>query len=316
MLQNLPGEIIINIYKYLDFRDICCLQLTNSAIYSKICDVSDYIITQELRKFDKQTCKQSVYFALTYFTGIYYTRCQNDRLINISNNEHINAIFADVFEHYLHEQTLETYPNKIILFMLYNLIQIDVYQNVQNVNYNVKLLESFSASSLYIIRRYGNFLLSNNIPMRIDTYTRLSRFIVTVPILKKLFGIRELDLDQTILLKCSSECISLNLCDIVVFKYNRYNDNFLRRNYRKIKTFLQKHNPDYADMMETYETTIINRHITFYDPITFDRYRLNENVAHDYLHRLRYELPSARHICRSLENYIYKKQRRLRRKYF
>jgi hypothetical protein len=338
MLTQLPSEVIIELYSYLNFRDICNLRCVNNALYNKIGGIQEQILSKEMKRMDYIGSKANVYnmVLLHMVKSFMDLRKHLDTIwpdreylmrhitrIEICNNTLVNNMFKRLFWHYLKQGSLSTYSNRFEMYTFYIFYITYIEPTTFNVNSNVTFLTNFANNSKEIKQiavSYASFIIQKNlqpsIEPKFDTLSKMSQHVCTVPILKKLFGCRELNLASSQLFQCCSRCSEEHLVDVVNFKYSRPNDQFLSLNYMHIKDFLQKADKVLLAYMQRLELQIVNESISFRHPDTNRRIRLGSVRAKTLLFSLQYETPCQSNKLARLQRYIQKRQRELLQQYF
>jgi hypothetical protein len=103
----------------------------------------------------------------------------------------------------------------------------------------------------------------------------MSSIIISIPIFKKLFGIKVLDLSRTRLHECCLTCNEEILREICEFKLNYQKDELVSHNYVEFKRLLQKENAYYFAYLENIENYYLNDFIYVKNPTTNKRMRIN-----------------------------------------
>lgn len=345
MLNKIPSDILFLIYKNLEFCDIISMQKTSRELYYKTITISEYIISNELKKFENKTSKDDIIVLLNYVCKESYNNIKNklnnnknlsDEFVksyiynnieqfNITDNISINIIYQKLFKYYLKHNDLSTYTDIILIFIFYNLLQINLFHNVRNAKYNVLFLDSFFQKNQYslnlynIIYKYCSFLLFNHITLHLDIQHIISKYITSIHYIKKLFCSKQLDLSITKIVSCCADLDVVNLKNIVIYKYNMYNDDLISYNYTQIKRFIKINYPHFFNLMQEFELEFINGQIIYRHPFTRNHMRLNSKSSQRFLFKLRYELNKSignTRIYNNLENYIKKKQNEYHKLYF
>jgi hypothetical protein len=244
---------------------------------------------------------------------------------NISLNPYINKIFRKIFKFYLECNTdLYSYPDQLEIFIFYNLYQIDVLLNTKNMKYNITFLTDFLENSAYnlsnshyklTLQNYFIHIITNHITIPLDYLSIISKHIVTIKTIKKLFAIKYLDLSNSKFIICCNDDSDFSILkEIIQYKYNLYDNSFLKDNYDIIKDFFNKNAHKYLTMMEDYELSLINSKIIYKHPFRNTHMRLNSRASQHLLYKLRYEMSRTetnKKIYQKLENFISSKQQEL-----
>lgn len=262
MLRILPCELVLQICEYLSFRDICNLQ----QITPDVNRVSKIIISKELQKFDYPITLDVMHEVTNAF-------CRSEYDFNKITIGPVKRIVSHVLQYYQLHGSVDHFPCKLVLFAFYKLLEIEIIKSYTNIRYNVHFLHSFTGILDDVT--YPYFHSINFTSLTLHDMHVVSQYAVTLPILKKLFGVRFLDLSQTNFIGCCKECISEHLLSICLLKYNRPDDCFLSMNYTAIKGFLKAKAYPLYRKMEFIESNMVNRHVmikhpykTCYMPIT------------------------------------------------
>jgi hypothetical protein len=251
---------------------------------------------------------------------LYYTHHFNSFA---SDNPGINVMFRRIFFHFVNQKKLgihsiESYSNKIELFIFYSFISIACYKSKTNLEANIVFLEQFAESpsiQQMTIRYYSN-ILSRHPLLTFDTLHRMSKRVVTVPMLRKLFGVKGLDLTKSQLIMCCPDCANVDLTEMVTMKYNLKNDTFLTHNYIVIKQFFANESPTLYNNLVTYEMTLVNRDILFTNPFdSSSTLRFGSRKSSKVLRKLRFGTPYGRDLIQ-LERSIFSQQQDKLQQYF
>jgi hypothetical protein len=247
----------------------------------------NYYVSYQLTKYKKMYYKEYNTYNPKFFK--YYVLNFHEYHVfpfqyisNISENNIINNIFNKIFRFYVinNYTNIENYPNHLELLILYNFIQIETFQNTYNFRYMFDFLESINNSCYYDIKiKYYNYILNtihtNNVPFTFNQMYTMSYYITSIPIIKKIFGYKVLDLSNSRLNLCCYDCNEHNLYEICNFKKVFWNDNLVSHNYIQLKELLKRENPYYYTILINRENYIINDMIYIKNPITNRRVRLN-----------------------------------------
>jgi len=340
-INNVQNNIILNNMKIFYPKKITNLNQTTSCSYncSYNYNYSDYIIylkrlfygaihyyiSYQLRTYRKMFYEEYMYKPNVKFFKPnvkffkYYVLNFNKYHDNsISENNMINNIFNKIFRFYVLHNNIENYSNHLELLVLYNFIQIETLQNTYNFKYMFDFLESINNSSYYDIKmKYYNYILytihTNNVPFTFDQMHKMSYYVTSIPIIKKILGYRVLDLSNTRLNLCCYDCNEYNLYEICNFKRIFWNDDLVSHNYIQLKELLKRENMYYYTILINRENYIINDMIYVKNPITNRRVRLNGYIFH-YLMKYFEENMVTYHI--NVIKFIKRRQENLRRKIF
>lgn len=350
MLERLPPEVLLIIAENLSFCEIMAIRSLNTRLHDNTDAISEYVITRELSKYDNLLSKDDISYQVYFlfydtYQKLYssiasgYTKYSPKNSLEINNNvlrqidyccisinPYINRLFQHLLRHYVEYRTLEDYPNKYAIFLFYNLYQVDVLKNIKNINYNVRFLNDFYNFSekkntcLYTsIYNYYYYILSSHFPINICSLHTISKYIVSIHTLKKLFGIKRLDLPNAKYVTCCDDNVYEMINAIVTYKYNLQTDIFLYENYIKIKEFFAGWNEPVLEIFREQELMLINSHIVFKHPFNKSNMRLNSKSTQRLLFHLRYERGANiknKKILGNLEHFIQRRQTELVEYYF
>jgi hypothetical protein len=270
---------------------------------------------KQYKQYHKCTIHHFKYYVLNF--DKYYTLPYN---YYISENYMINNIFNKIFKFYVlnNYTNIENYPNHLELFVLYNFIQIDTFQSTYNFEYMFNFLESINNSSYYDIKlKYYNYILNtihtNNVPFTFNQMHTMSYCITSIPIIKKIFGYRVLDLSNSQLNLCCYDCNEANLYEICDFKKVFWKDELISHNYMQLKELLKRENHYYYTILINRENYIINDMIYIKNPITNRRVRLN---GYRFYYLMKFFEDNMKTHYIKIINFIKRRQQDLRRKIF
>lgn len=355
MLQKLPSEILLEVCRYLSVRDIVQLQRTNSSLHCFVKQNEHHIVTDKFQT-DFGANKNYMYGTLTYIITEQYRKVSGHLLwqlyqtnktfpikeirwivlkhinwIRVSNNELINYVYRKVFYWYYstphvvsNGMFVSLYPNKLELYMLYRFLLINAFRTVDYVDSNISFIDTFIYDSPRLFQigaEYFKHVIENKIDVRFDSLHKMSKTVVTLPIIKRLFGCRQLNLDHSLLISCCEECNSDALEEILNFKTNRPDDYFLSKNYKTIKAFLIRINIGLYRELANLENKFINARIFYRHPSTRRRVRLDSKVSCRLLYQYNYEHSFAwndrvYHEYTSLQRHICRRKSQLFSQYF
>jgi hypothetical protein len=353
MIDSLPSELYINIYKYISFFDMISLSLVNNKLSNKLKNVSHYIVTYELYKFDNKISKRKINndinTALTliyanirkevkriYYIPEYLYRQNSDNIeksitlyikenmnaINVSKHDLTNGLYKKILKYHMKNHTYNNF-DKYLLYLFYMLFVIDIKKNTYNVNYNIYFLDSILVNKdTYkiinpIAEEYFTYVIRQNIDINIDSKYIISKYITTIPMLRRLMcQKRKLNLQNSKILECCKTCLHYNIREMTIMKYAMSSNPIVSYNYNNIKTFFAKNDVKLLEKLHTLELKKINEHISFRNPFTNKRMYLTSRYTKHFLYSLKYESLSNLQIYYKLDNYITSEQQRLFRKYF
>jgi len=339
MLQTLPRDILLEVFEYLTFKDICNLQHIRE-LRSIVNMLSRLVISKELRQFDfcismdvmhqvihafcKQhlnKSKQTLLIDLSKRPNIpeviNVNHCKLNRIEDfaiVSNVEKVNCLFKAVFAFFIKNKSIVHFPDKFTLFVFYKLLEIDILKSYTNVRYNIRFLSNFQDLFEEVARKY--FVGIDYSLLCIDDMQIVSRYCVTLPMLKKLFGIRHLDLSQADFIECCETCVSDNVRQICLFKYNRHYDYFLSANYIAIKDFLKEKARRIYRRMEMFEIQMISKHILIKHPQRNVYMSLTSAAGKRLFRRLKHTPPFLSNEYVEMQKTISQGRRSLKRLFF
>lgn len=240
----------------------------------------------------------------------YIILCRSNlQIINPTNNTMINDIYNRIFMYYLTNdfQKLELYPNKIEMMVLYNLLHIYIYKNIYTMDYLFDFLSNLNNPSSYRIKlSYYNHILNilHNDPLifhnTFNKYYIMSPFICSMFTLKRLFGYKILNLNNSKLIICCNDCFVNSIYDMCIMKMHIYKDNLIKHNYNEIKHILKIQNKLYYDTLIERETFLINEKIYIKNPITNRRMRINGNYYKNFIKKYN-NIPQFKNIEKHIE---------------
>jgi hypothetical protein len=337
MLDKLPSELLLNVFDHLSFAEILKVKDVNKSLHDKCQGVAGYIVTRECKaKYNMNMDKMCI--AIEKMLSYNYNIGQgvfavNESIVNnftappISRNLALQQMYLEVSLYYLQNWNLKNYQNKFQLYILYNLLLIDVYKT--DIGYQpilefatdiTKNSNMISASLAYSLSNYYTHLLSIHAVLKFAHLKEMSKLVVTLPMLLKLWGIYKLDLSRTKFHHCCGVCIDFeNIPDIVTYKYNMKDDCFLSENYSTVKNFLWMHCPDVFDYICKHENVIVNREITYVHPFANTRVSLSSRTSQQLLFTMQFEeddSPYIQNILKNLKRYIRVRQSYLKQMYF
>jgi hypothetical protein len=346
MLDTLPPEVLLIISENLSIRDLMAVRCANKTLHQSTTMISEYVVSHELQKYDFPLTKIDIYEQITflmddtiektqkYYRNMTYASAKQHIRDNIlqyrlSINPHVNTMFQNLFRYYLDHNTIydiQSPYTPYTLFIFYNLYQIDVLYNIKNINYNIRFLNDFyrfskrgKVSLHTTLYNYYFYILSNRFPINIESLYIISEYMVTMHSLKKLFGIKYLNLKNTQLITAQDENVNNMIYAVVLYKYNLPKDHFLSQNYMKIKSFLKRSESPLLSIFTECEFSFINSHIVFKHPYNQHQLRLNSRSSQRFLYQLKYEKPPDNNHLRvmsKLDKFIRKRQTELLAYYF
>jgi|LakMenEpi03Aug12_release.lakeMendotaPanAssembly.Ray.scaffolds.fasta_scaffold00606_45 hypothetical protein len=208
----------------------------------------------------------------------------------IDRNWYVNLVFSKVFYWFVYNNysNIKKYPNKFELYALYNFLQIEVYQNKMGFHYLFNFLESIADTRYYNVRlKYYSSILdtlhTNQFTVTFDQMFTISNIIISIPIFKKLFGIKVLNLSRSKLHLCCLDCNEEILRQICKFKLSYQKDELVSYNYVEFKKLLKMENPYYFAYLENTENYHLNEMIYVKNPSTNKRMRINGNLYKSFI---------------------------------
>jgi hypothetical protein len=355
IINDLPVDMLYEITQYLTLRDICTMRKTSSVLNYKINCIQNSILNNELRRSGKSygvtnfNYLQSLFYSfinyhlvtflykfrknnLSYNNAQYlrsyimcysYTSYRLNFVDGITGNPTVNLLFDKIFYYYVYTNYvhISTYPNKLELCALYNLLQIEIFQNKNDFNYWVDFLESLNKNvySDVIFRYYSSTLdiyhVGTNLHLTFDQMYKMSSVITSIPVIKQIIGYRVLDLSRSSLNVCCVDCNEPNLFEICDLKMTHYKDDLISYNYLQLKDLLKRENIYYYTMLTNRETFLVNTMIYVKNPITNRRMRVNGNLYKQFMR----SMESDKHLNKyyvTILRYIYKQQHFLKQRYF
>ena len=343
MLHTLPPEVLLLVTENLSFKDIMSVRSTNRLLYHSTTVISEYVISHELKKYDFPLSKSDIYEQIAFLMDDTIAKTQkychnmsycstkqhireNMTHYNLSINPTMNRFFQNLFRHYIDHGSLYNIQNPYALIIFYNLYQIEILYNIKNINYNIRFLNDFynfsDKNNIFLYRTLYNYyfyILSNKFSINIESLYIISKYMVSIYSLKKLFGIKYLDLKNTQLITPHEDGIYNMIYTIVLYKYNLPKDHFLSQNYMNIKGFLTRIESPLLDVFTEHEFCFINSHIVFKHPYNDNQLRLNSRSSQRFLFQLRYEKRQSTNNLRvlsKLDNFIRRRQKELLAYYF
>jgi hypothetical protein len=244
--------------------------------------------------------------------------------LHLNKSKGINAIFRKMLYFYITNDSLKDYDNQLEVYLFYLLLQIDILKNSKQVN---TLIDTFYEFEHYKMKNdkslvfnncldnYIEFLIENNIDVKFNTLHKMSKTCTTIPMLKKLFGSKYLELENTKLMVCCKSCVISNLRDIVAFKFNRPIDYFMSFNYRAVKDFLKREKKQFYNDMIKYERYHINKNITVTHPHNLTKMYVSSFQFKKFFYKLQFEQQNNKNVSK-LVSYISQKQIELKHYHF
>ncbi len=348
MLDKLPLDVLHLVHKKLPLADVVSVKHTNKNLYARTTDVEKYIVIQRLRDHHSLEIGVMHRFLSTFVADILnYVRLTNSACLTsykhpnphytfpyvlwFSQNQTINKLIHKVLLFVLQQplphqvpNILVDYSNQLELYVLYNLIQIDMCN--QDLKRTVSFLKDFNIrndlqTSVYLkntLRNYFTMIISKHDIIPFEHLFEVSKYVVTVPMLIKLWGVYNLDIANSQFLQCCPTCGYADLTDMVNFKFHRFDDPFLSKNYSAIKELFAQQATHLYTKVCLYENVLVNGEIHYSNPYNNRSVKLSSRLSKEVLYRLHMEecSPAMERIKLSIMSFIRNKQRQLRQLYF
>lgn len=274
-MKKLPIEIWILISKYLNnYQDIKILLTSN------LCNSS----------------KQLETFIIPYF---FYTLQLNHNNYNIPYTlSNLKGIFNSLsFQCDLQNckfiiNYLESQSNILLRFNYYNYL----------LNYITKI----DTQNGHTYEFYPQYLTFEN-------YDIISQTIINTTLARKLLGYKQLNLKNTKSVHILEECVYENLKTIVLYKFNRHNDNIVAYNYNEIKRVFSIYTPRFLAQILDNENILINKHIKVYNPYTKQNIQISSK---EYIYLMRTLYNYNKELYHKYSDYIEIKRMKLYLLYF
>lgn len=241
----------------------------------------------------------------------------NSHSFIISYNKNVNTLFIHVLNHYIFNGNIDKY-DKINLLFLYNFIQIEQF-NISEINYYIQFIEELTFNKYNrhfddIITNYYTFLIKNlNYEdsftyvqelnhkkyiefLQLEQLYKMSKWITTPHIIKKLLSYKPLNLDSTEFLACCKFCYRSPIDEIVKMKFNMRDNDLIGYNYSCFKNLLLKNNNNNNNIVvniynevEILEKRLVNRYIFTINPVTNKKERLifNRYNNNSFMHMIK-----------------------------
>lgn len=285
MLDKLSHDILFEIYKHAGFASFARLKIVSRALNEKITNLEEYIVTDQAKQLYETPSKKHIYTMIDTFG----------------------------------QQNYQSPINKFVKYIWFLSMYPDLttYQK-HKISYLVSFYTEQGCKSTVARHFLENVLkYRNSCCLTMDQLYSISFCVIDICALKKLFGIRVLDLKNTYLQSCCDRniCSYDNISEICLYKYYRRYDDLLCHNYQQIKMLLAKQCPLMLQQMLHAEVLLVNRHIYIRDPTQNNRnirYTIDswERILNFYMYYGKYN------SVQKLYNYICHKQRQLLKKYF
>lgn len=331
MLNKLPTELFLEIVERISIKDIIALRSTSRVLKEKVDGIGNYVITAEVKKHN---------LSMDWISRFEWhlhelIRCWKLNLLNVHHID-IPNLKKDILFHFIKHRTISNYPNKYNLYTAFVLTHIEFLDYTRFHDHHLFLQQFDHATYIDALRvhyykpillahaphphiNFSNYTVGDISYLRLDTLHELSEYITTIPLLCRLVGVKQLSLERAQLLECCEFCYNADLTSLVVYRYNRQDDDLLGYNYNQIKQFLKRMCPSKYAVIHQYELTLINRLITYTNPMTSKRLRLGTRASNRFMHHLLFETthsPMHRQVYHSLYSYIIRRQHQLLQQYF
>ncbi len=299
MLDKLCSDIIYELTKYISFKEICIIKCCNKKLKSIISSLENNIVIHHLNLYYENEIVNDSYnkiyriknnnlYSFYNLIRMNINNYYNQKLTIISENDYINFLYKKITMYCLKNKCdITGYPYLFDLFVFYMLINIDVYVN--NNIYNKYVINFLNLSTpkkniyndifydlkikFYVyINSYTHHKL---IKMDYDTIYPISRYLLNICTIKKIFMYKKIDFLFTKLYYCCHYCAFRNLKEICNIKRFYYKDKLILENYNNFKHFLSIINTDYYNFLLNRENIIVNDMIYVKNPITNKRMRIN-----------------------------------------
>lgn len=344
MIDKVPVDIIYNICKFLNVVDICNLRRIDKVLFYNItriqCDLlsyqlrlqSDFINCNYFYNWLNSHLSQHVYqykqmFYKDYLTNKrisfqYYMKLYRftSNVPNVSSHNTTNLLFDIIFTYYINNNfcNIKTFPNKLLLLTFYNFQNLEYYpqSDYYSFNYRFNFLEQNNIVNTNDLKiHYYNSVLykfhyQDYIPMTFNQMCIISDYVTSMPIIQKILGYKELNLNNTVLNLCCYDCNENCLIEICNLKRHFWKDDLISYNYTQFKTMLKKNNLYYYNFLCNRENIAINSMIYIKNPVTNRRVRVNKTIYNNIIHNLdEYKL-------QKITNYISNQKNYFRNKFF
>jgi len=348
-INNLPPDIIYEVTKNLNLKDICNFMGTCNNLYNNIKNYEIFIFHNELKRENKlyninniRVTEHFFYNFLNYniivhlyrYRKRYYNKKNNNKIslrnfilynemqIDTIENVYLNNLFQKIFYFYVFNNFchLSLYPNKFELCALYNFLQIEVFSISENFNYWFDFLESFKLSYRNVKIKYYNSMLdlvhTSVVIFSFDQLYEMSKYVTSIYIVKKIIGYKTLDLEKTHFNMCCFMCNEEYLLEICNLKMLFYKDDLISHNYNELKKLLFRENENYYNLLIHTETSLINNKIYIKNPITNRRMKLDGSIYNKLMKLFtENDYDYLKYYIRIL-SYIKKRQKTLRIRFF
>lgn len=305
MFTKLPQEILLQVTKYLTFKDIIVLSIVDKSIYIRLINDSKHIIENELVVYFNSKYKKH-HFSIMMSDLMFSLSCTD-----YSGYTNLNEINWQVISFFNAHGTLFGFKNAFTLFSCFIYMETKFFSKV-NIPYIIN--NSLYIPSKKVLLDYYTFILQSDCILHFDILYNISQKAISACSLRKLFGYKQLSLITTKFVRCCPGyfCLRELVTYIVLLKYNLQKDPLIDYNYKEIKTMCLIN-----DMHELYElilnaeSEIINAQITIKNPFTNRRDPVNSLQHTDMINEL-YRLKRYKHVA-NINRTIRCRRRRVRR---
>lgn len=327
MLDKVPNDIFLNVLKFSELKECCVLKTVNKSLYNKVNNFQEFRFSDELKyihhshkDFDLQMTKQKFYNFINSFCKKVYLNtkksyliwmcsnlesCENDN-INIKDeitksikkslvfhiNPVINNLLIDVVVHYMENDNVQQYPNKLNLLACYYFLKIIFYDNCHSKEFIIDFLDTIvkNVEHKKLATIYATNLITSKSVLTLDEMYKISKYSVSLVILKKLIGYKTLDLSNTeIFDHCNYESNNshtlfdtnmpnrLNydidlIYDLITYKIHFVDHDLIGHNYNEIKKCIRLHRPKLYKYLINKEKNLIDQRIFVTHPM------INSNI--------------------------------------
>lgn len=294
-VDDLPIDILYNISTFSNVIDLCNFQNINKKLRSKIYTINSDILSYQLYSKNTLLNQTNFYNFLNYqLVNILYKYKKRgflpprdeEIMPEISNDKFINKLFTNIFNFYVYNNfcDIRMYKNKFELFAFYIFLEIESFTNY-NFNYFFNFLEKNHNSNLINLKiKYYNSVLykfhsrDQCIFITFDQMYAMSKYTISIPVVKKIIGYKMLDLSNSLLNLCCFECNEKYIREICNIRRKFFKDELISFNYNQFKKMLQKNNSYYYQVLCNSENYLVNSMIYIKNPITNRRIKINNIV--------------------------------------
>lgn len=328
MLDKVPREILLNIMEKVSIKDMLFIRGTCNVLKTNVDAVSGYIVRTYLKQQNLSTNVLEQLDAYIYRVVRYHSY-EKEHYRYIEDSIVFGKVYAPLVNHFIRCGTLSSFSNKILIYIAFVLGQMQFYNSALKQHHHSFLKHLGDSQYVQFMRfTYYTGLLKMHCPydenvnrnyISISMLHEVSTHVVTVSTLSKLFAIKILDLGKASLVPCCDFCYNNDLGNIVLYKFNRPQDELLSYNYLQIKNFFRNCNQSLYHSMCEYELVLINKMITYINPFNGRRLRVNNRVSNRFMYWLmfeKYNSPGHLNTYNTLVNYIRRRQTELLHQFF